>query len=122
MRFNNNSFMSKALRKAFMHRLKLTNVCNKNRTKDNWTNYKKQRNFCANLLRKTKTEYFRKLNVKDLSDNRKFWKTMKPFFRFELQKTNGERKQPTYYRRKRVSHYNEYLFRECYREFRSKER
>ena len=41
---------------------------------------KKQRNFCVNLLRKTKTEYFQKLNVKDLSDNRKFWKTIKPFF------------------------------------------
>ena len=39
-----------------------------------------QRNFCANLLRKTKTEYFQKLNVKGLSDNRKFWKTIKPFF------------------------------------------
>ena len=34
-----------------------------------------------NLLRKTKIEYFQKLNVKDLSDNRKFWKTIKPFFR-----------------------------------------
>ena len=33
-----------------------------------------------NALRKTKTEYFQKLNVKDLSDNRKFWKTVKPFF------------------------------------------
>ena len=37
-------------------------------------------NFCVNLLRKTKTEYFRKLNVKDLPDNRKLWKTIKPFF------------------------------------------
>ena len=26
------------------------------------------------------TEYFQKLNVKDLSDNRTFWKTLKPFF------------------------------------------
>ena len=32
------------------------------------------------LLRKTKTEYFKNLNVKDLSDNRKFWKTIKPYF------------------------------------------
>ena len=32
------------------------------------------------LLRKTKTEYFKNLNVKDLSDNRKFWKIMKPYF------------------------------------------
>ena len=114
MHFNNNPFMSKALRKAIMHRSKLKNIYNNYRTEDNWANYKKQRNFCVNLLRKTKTEYFQKLNVKDLSDNRKFWKTIKPFFsnkRFELQQTNAERKQPIYYRGKRVSHCNEYLFR-----------
>ena len=80
MPFNNNPFMSKALRKAIMHRSKLKNIYNNYRTEDNWANYKKQRNFCVNLLRKTKTEYFQKLNVKDLSDNIKFWKTIKPFF------------------------------------------
>ena len=78
MRFNNNPFMSEALRKAIMHRSKLKK--HNYGTEDNWSNYKKQRNFCVNVLRKTKTEYFQKLNVKDLSDNRKFWKTMKPFF------------------------------------------
>ena len=41
---------------------------------------KKQRNFCVNLIRKTKTEYFQKLNVKDLPGNRKLWKIIKPFF------------------------------------------
>ena len=80
MRFNNNLFMSKALRKAVMHRPKLKNIYNNSRTEGNWENYKKQRNVCVNLLRKTKTEYFKKLNVKNLSENRKFWKTIKPFF------------------------------------------
>ena len=63
-----------------MNRSKLKNICNKYRTDDYCANYKKQINFYANLFRKTKTEYFQKLNVKDLSDNRKFWKTIKPFF------------------------------------------
>ena len=58
MLFNNNPFMSKALRKAIMDKSKLKNICNNYRTEDNWANYKKQRNFCVNLLRKTKTEYF----------------------------------------------------------------
>ena len=80
MRFNNNPFMSEAFRKAIMHCSKLKNVYKISLTEDNWANYKKQRKFCANLLRKTKTEYFQKLNVKDLSDNRKFWKTIKPVF------------------------------------------
>ena len=65
MRINNNPFM------AIMHRSKLKNIYNKCRIGDN---------FCVNLLRKTKTEYFQKPNVKDLPDNRKFGKTIKPFF------------------------------------------
>ena len=116
--------MTKSLGKAFMHRSKLKNIYNKYRTEDNWINHEKQRNFCVSPLRKTKTEYFQKLNVKDLSDNRKFWKTIKPFFmcqRFDPQRTNGERKQPTYYRGKRVSNCNEYLFHKHKREFSSKE-
>ena len=53
---------------------KLKNIFNKYRTEDNWANYKKHRNLCVNLLRKSKTEYFQKLNAEDLSDNRNFGK------------------------------------------------
>ena len=80
MPFHNNPFMSNALRKAIIHRSKLENIYNKYRIEDNWANYKKPRNFCVNLLCKTKDEYFQKLNVKDLSGNRKCWKTIKPVF------------------------------------------
>ena len=38
IRFNNNPFMSKALRKAIMHRSKFKNIYNKYRTEDNWAN------------------------------------------------------------------------------------
>ena len=31
-------------------------------------------------MRKTKKDYFQNLNLRDLSDNRKFWKTIKPYF------------------------------------------
>ena len=40
----------------------------------------KQKNFCVNLLRNIKKDYFEKLNIKDLTDNKKFWKTIKPLF------------------------------------------
>ena len=43
-------------------------------------NYKKQRNFCVNLLRNTKKDYLQKLNTKNLADNKKFWKIIEPFF------------------------------------------
>ena len=30
--------------------------------------------------KKKKKDYFQNLNIRDLSDNRKFWKTIKPYF------------------------------------------
>ena len=36
---------------------------------------------CVEFLHKTKPEYFKNLNVKDLTDNRKRWTTIKPYFR-----------------------------------------
>ena len=63
-----------------MHRSRLKNIYIRKSNDKNWENYKKQRNFCVDLLRKTEAEYFQNLNVKDLSDNRKFWKTIKPYF------------------------------------------
>ena len=53
--FNSSPFMNKILRKALMHRSKFENIYNKKRTNVIWTNYKKQKNICVNLLRKTRT-------------------------------------------------------------------
>ena len=74
------SFMGKALRRAIMMRSRMKNLYLKNKTDLNWSNYKTQRNFCTNLLRKTKKEYFSKLDIIKISDSKKFWKTIKPFF------------------------------------------
>ena len=49
-------------------------------TEYNWANYTKQRHFCVNLLCKTKKDHFPNLNIRDLPDNRKFWKTVKLYF------------------------------------------
>ena len=46
----------------------------------NWCNYKRQRNHCLGILRKTKKEYFNSLNIKQVSDNKLFWKSVKPLF------------------------------------------
>ena len=58
LRFNNNAFMTKSLRKAIMLRSRLKNNLNKQRSDENWKNYKKQRNFCVKLLRQTKEKNF----------------------------------------------------------------
>ena len=41
---------------------------------------KKQQQFCTKLLGKTKKEYFSNNKVKNLNDNKSFWKTMKSNF------------------------------------------
>ena len=89
LRFNNNAFMTKSLRKAIMLRSRLKNNLNKQRSDENWNNYKKQRNFCVKLLRQTKEKYFSDINVKSISDNKKFWKTIKPFFSSKGLNTNN---------------------------------
>ena len=80
LRHNNNSFMTKNLRKAIMHRSKFKNRFSKCRTYENWGNYKTQRNYCVSLLRKTKQQYFKNLNLNDVTDNKTFWRTIKPYF------------------------------------------
>ena len=80
LRHNNNAFMTKELRKEIMWRSKLKNKFNKERNHINWCNYKRQRNCCLSILRKSKKEYFNSLNMKQVSDNKLFWKSVKPFF------------------------------------------
>ena len=63
-----------------MVRSKLRKKLLKSRSKINKKACNKQRNKCASLLRKTKKAYYSNLNVKDIVDNRKFWKTVKSFF------------------------------------------
>ena len=53
-KFNNDPFMTKPLRKAITHRSRLKSIFNKSRTPKTRDSYKKQRNFCVNVLRKTK--------------------------------------------------------------------
>ena len=57
LRANDGPFMTKALRKAMMHRKRLHNKYIKSRTDENHKTYKKQRHFCMKLLRRTKSDY-----------------------------------------------------------------
>ena len=72
--------MIKEIRKEIMKRPKLKNKYNKKRNYENWSLYKKQRNYCLSLLRKTEKSYFEKLNIKEIGDNKTFWKTVRPYF------------------------------------------
>ena len=70
--------MIKNFSKAIMLRTKLSNIFRKNRTEENNGRYHKQRNLCVTLLRKGKKRYFYKLNQKNVWDNKKFWRVVKP--------------------------------------------
>ena len=72
--------MTKDLRKQIMVRSKLRNNFNKSRNYENWCKYKRQRNLCLNLLRKTKKSFYKNLDEKQVSDNKVFWKKVKPSF------------------------------------------
>ena len=80
IRNSNNPFMTKELRKAIMKRSQLKNRYNKNHNYKNWYLYKKQKNFWVSLLRKTKRNYFKNVKIQDVTDNKKFWKTIQPYF------------------------------------------
>ena len=70
--------MSKALRKAIMFRSKLKNKYKTNRTGENRDSYKNQRNFCVSLLSQTKKDYFNDFNIENITENKAFWKNIKP--------------------------------------------
>ena len=70
IRFNNNTLMTKYLRKAIMLRSRLQNTFNKQSSDENWDNCKKQRDFYIKVLRQTREKYFSDINVKSISDNK----------------------------------------------------
>ena len=80
VRANNAPFMNKILSKATMNRSRLRNMYLENPNSYNKRNYNKHRNYCVNLFRKEKKKYFNNLDLKFLTDNKKFWKSIKPLF------------------------------------------
>ena len=71
--------MTKTLRKTIMVRSRLKSIYNKKQSYDNWDKYKKQRNFCEELLCKTKQDYFNNIDIKNVNDRKNFWKLIKPY-------------------------------------------
>ena len=80
LRANHKPYVTKEMRKAIMHRSKLQNRLHRNYTPENLAAYKKQKNYCNRLYKRTRKEYLDNLNVRNITDNKKFWRTVKPFF------------------------------------------
>ena len=82
---HNGPFITKALRKENMQRTKLRNRYNDHRTEENLKAYKKQRNKCVKLLCKANFDYYGNMDLGDLTDSHKFWKTVRPLFSDKVQ-------------------------------------
>ena len=80
VRANNAPYMNKTLAKAIMNRTRLKNKYHQECNEVNKSKYNKQRNFCVNLFRREKKKYYTNLDPKLITDNKKFWKTVKPLF------------------------------------------
>ena len=71
--------MNKTLSKEIMKRTRLRNKFLKNKNDYNKREFSKQRNYCVSLVRKSKKLYYSNLDEKKVTDNKTFWKTIKPF-------------------------------------------
>ena len=76
---NHVPYMTKALRKAIMKRSALENKYLRNNTTENNIHYKKQKNFCSRLYKKEREKFYSNLEVNNITDNKTFRKTVKPF-------------------------------------------
>ena len=80
IRRNQAPFMNKSVRKAIMVR---TQLLHKFRKKNSFVielAYKRQRNICTKLIKKTKRNFYNNFNVNKITDNKSFWKIVKPTF------------------------------------------
>ena len=50
--------------------------------------YKKQRNNCVSLMRQDKKQYYDSLSVNHITDNKNFWRVVKPNFSNKILGTN----------------------------------
>ena len=62
-----------------MNSSKLKNRYTKWLSRENFLAFNKQKNICKNLSKKTKKNYFSKINSNGVMGNKLLWNTVKPF-------------------------------------------
>ena len=78
VRASNAPFMNKVLSNAIMNRSRFRNRYLKNPNSMSKLNYKRQKNFVVNLMRREKKKYYENIDPRKISDSKIFWKTIKP--------------------------------------------
>ena len=77
---NHSRFVNKDLNKAIIQRSRLFNKYLKDKTRVARVAYKKQRNVCVSILRKSKKCCYESSDTKNITNSKKFWGTVKPLF------------------------------------------
>ena len=88
LRANHAPYMTKTLRKAIMSRSQLQTKYFKNKSQIDYLAFKKQRNFCSKLYKKERKNYYNSLDIKNITDNKQFWKTIKLFLSEKIKTTS----------------------------------
>ena len=70
-----------------MHRTRFCNKQLRNKTDKNKRKNTKQQNYYVSLLRKSKGEYCSNVDAKNITDNKRFWKTVKPLLQDKVTST-----------------------------------
>jgi exonuclease III len=78
IRANHAPYMTKSLRKAIMRRSQLQTKYYKTKNANDYTLFKKQRNFVSKMYKKEKKIFYKNLDIRKVLDNKTFWKYMKP--------------------------------------------
>ena len=80
VRANEKPWVTKEMRKEIMYRSQLENRKFKFGREEDFIAFKRQQNYCNRLYHRARKEYCDKLDIKNITDNTKFWDTMKPLF------------------------------------------
>ena len=88
VRGNQSPFMTKELSKEAMNKSKTRNKYIKWPSGENFLVMKRAKNYCNNLTRATKKNFFHRVTKSGFANNKKFWITVKPFLRHFLTNDN----------------------------------
>ena len=80
VRANHKPYVTKKMRKAIMLRSHLQNKVFRHCTEEYKIALKRQKNYCNRLYKRERKQFYYNLRINDITDNKKFWKTVKPLF------------------------------------------
>ena len=73
-------WLSCEVKKSMNDRDKRLRKVRKSKNEADWVAYKRLRNYCTNLIKRSKTSFHRNLLAENIGNPRKFWSTVKTIF------------------------------------------